>query len=91
MVKALTAMVRELRLGHGRNGLILANGGVLTYQHAVCLSSRPRPDESPYPSQNPLPPYIKDVPVPSISAQAEGEAIIEVGFLNFFSPSLSDV
>jgi len=91
LVKALTAMVRELRLGHGRNGLILANGGVLTYQHAVCLSSRPRPDESPYPSQNPLPPYIKDVPVPSISAQAEGEAIIEVGFLNFFSPSSSDV
>ena len=72
-------MVRELRSGKGHNGLILANGGVLTSQHAICLSSRPRQDGSTYPDRNPLPCHITDVPVPSISAQAEGEAIIEVG------------
>ena len=76
--QSLTAMVRELRNGNGQHGLILANGGVLTYQHVVCLSTRPRRDGSAYPDRNPLPPYLTDVPVPSISAQPEGEAVVEV-------------
>jgi hypothetical protein len=71
-------MTRQLRQGRGSNGLILANGGVVTYQHVICLSTQPRCDGSPYPDQNPLPDVITDVPVPPIDEQAEGEAIVEV-------------
>ncbi|MCJ1276724.1 hypothetical protein MMC21_004531 [Puttea exsequens] len=74
---ALTAMVRRLRQGRGRNGLILANGGVLTYQHVLCLSSQPRSDGLSYPTQNPLA-HDERVPAPSISIHAEGEARVEV-------------
>lgn len=77
-------MVRELRKGNGQTGLILANGGVLTYQHVLCLSTRPRQDGSNYPGSNPLPRYITDLHVPAITAHAEGEAItIEVRSLSF--------
>lgn len=79
-------MVRKLRTGPATNGLILANGGVLTYQHVVCLSSKPRRSSSSYPDRNPLPEVITDVPVPPIAAQAEGEATIEVS-LSFPSQS----
>ena len=71
-------MVRELRIGNSQTGLILANGGVLTYQHVLCLSKQPRQDGSNYPLSNPLPRYITDLPIPPITAHAEGEAIIEV-------------
>lgn len=47
-------MVRCLRArrcsGHERsNGLVLANGGVLTHENALCLSTRPRKNRTPYP------------------------------------------
>ena len=71
-------MVRELRKGNSKTGLILANGGVLTYQHVLCLSTQPRRGGSEYPLSNPLPRYITDLPAPSITAHAEGEAVIEV-------------
>jgi hypothetical protein len=69
-------MVRELRSGKGRNGLVLANGGVATYQHVVCLSTQPR--NSPYPVENPLPTILDDESVPPIDEKAVGEAVIEV-------------
>ena len=73
---ALTAMVRQLRAGKGRNGLVLANGGVVTYQHAVILSRAPR---SAYPAANPLPKMLEDGPVPQVVvAAASGEATVEV-------------
>ena len=91
ILQALTAMVRELRGGHGQNGLILANGGVLTYQHAICLSTRPRRDGSAYPDKNPLPSHVTDIPIPKITVQAEeGEAIIEVS-LSCALASLPDI
>lgn len=71
-------MVRRLRDGKERYGLILANGGTATYQHVVCFSSHPRKYGSPYPERNPLPDVITDVPFPLVDAQAEGDAIIEV-------------
>jgi hypothetical protein len=70
--------VRNLRRGKYRNGLILANGGVCTYQHVICLSSQPRKDGSLYPAKNPLPPVVTDWYVPPVDAQAEGVAIVEV-------------
>ena len=83
LLQALTAMVRQLRGGNGQNGLILANGGVLTYQHALCLSTRPRRNGSAYPDRNPLPSHVTDMPIPKPTVQASGEAIIEASPLSF--------
>lgn len=69
-------MVRELRKGKVQKGLVLANGGMVTYQHVVCLSTRPR--GSPYPDRNPLPKLLTEELVPTIDEKAEGEAVIEV-------------
>lgn len=71
-------MTRQLRAGKGKTGLVLANGGWVTYQHAVCLSSSPRSDGLPYPDTPPLPKYVTDVQIPEIAEQAEGDASIEV-------------
>lgn len=77
--QAITAMVRQLRQpGRPHNGLILANGGVVTYQHVIILSSSPRRDGTPYPARDPLPPVLTPDSTPSVDAQAEGEAVIEV-------------
>jgi hypothetical protein len=73
-------MARKLRAGDGTHGLILANGGVLTYQHVICLSSQPRADGQPYPTHNPLPSILEDDTAPTIAETAEGEAIIEVRY-----------
>jgi hypothetical protein len=74
-------MTRQLRDGKGRNGLILANGGVLSYQHVICLSTTGRAEGSPYPAEDPLPEWVTDLPVPAVVAKVEGneEATIEVG------------
>ncbi len=74
-------MTRQLRKGNGQTGLILANGGMVTYQHVVCLSSRPRLDGQPYPDHNPLPEYVTDVQVPAIEEKADGSATIEVSHM----------
>lgn len=71
-------MARQLRKGNGKIGLVLANGGLATYQAAVCLSSSPRRDGLPYPTSNPLPEVTADVHVPQVDEQAEGDAVIEV-------------
>lgn len=77
---ALTAMTRALRDGKGKTGLVMCNGGVLSYQHVVVLSKEPR-REGAYPQESPLPVRITDVPVPAIAAEAEGEAVVEVSFI----------
>ena len=71
-------MVGRMREGCYQNGLILANGGVLSYQHVVCLSTKPRRGKPAYPATNPLPEYINDVRVPEFVTKAEGEAVVEV-------------
>jgi hypothetical protein len=73
-------MVREIRKGRFQKGLVLANGGVVSYQHVVCLSSKPRSDGSPYPEKNPLPEQTTDWFVPEIEHPADGDARIEVCF-----------
>lgn len=75
-MKAITTMVKELRKGKVRNGLILANGGVATYQHVVILSNRP--GKSVYPARGPLPRILSDEVAPLVLESAEGEAVIEV-------------
>jgi len=72
---ALTEMVRRLRSSSATNGLVLANGGVLTYQHAVVLSSSPRRDGT-YPAAAPLPEML-DLPHIWVLEEVEGEAEVE--------------
>ena len=76
--QAITEMVRQLRKGNGKTGLVLANGGVVTYQHVVCLSSSPRRDGTPYPTSAPLPEMITDVQSPDVDEYADGDATVEV-------------
>lgn len=80
--QAITEMTRQLRQGNGQSGLVLANGGVMSYQHALCLSTRPRSGDSPYPTANPLGHYT-DVPETSIDEIAEGQATIETYTVEF--------
>lgn len=73
-------MTRQLRTGKGRNGLILANGGFMSYQHVICLSTMRGRDGAAYPEKEILPEFVTDVPVPPVSATVDGEqdATIEV-------------
>lgn len=73
---ALTEMTRQLRGGKGKRGLVLCNGGVLSYQYVVILSKEP--GQGAYALENPLPEVITDVQVPEIEREAQGEAIVEV-------------
>lgn len=72
---AITEIVRRLRKGSERNALILANGGFLSYQHAICLSVQPR--RTPYPDSRRFESGPSE-PIPPIDAEAEGKAQIEV-------------
>jgi hypothetical protein len=74
-------MVHELRKGKARNGLVLANGGTVTYQYVVCLSNKPR--NSPYPESNSLPDPLEDEEIPKVDEKAEGEVVIEVSFVSW--------
>ncbi|EDU50753.1 acetyl-CoA acetyltransferase [Pyrenophora tritici-repentis Pt-1C-BFP] len=80
---ALTEVTRRLREGKGRKGLVLCNGGVLSYQYVVVLSKEPRDEGVGYPTENPLPLQITDVPVPQILGDAEGEAVVETYTVEF--------
>lgn len=82
-MNALTEMTRELRKGKTRNGLVLANGGTVTHQHVVCLSTSSRKDGSFYPEKNPLPHLIDDVFCPPVDGHAEGEAVVETYTVEF--------
>lgn len=71
-------MTRQIRSRKIRNGLVLANGGVLSYQHAICLSSRPRKHGTPYPDSRAASDAIAKGAAPPVTTFAEGEARIEV-------------
>ncbi|KAL4807029.1 hypothetical protein BDV18DRAFT_136694 [Aspergillus unguis] len=81
---AITEITRQLRTRKGQskahNGLVLANGGVLSYHHTVILSTQPR--NSAYPGWNPLPTQLEEVH-PEIVEQAEGGAVIETYTVQF--------
>jgi hypothetical protein len=79
---AITEMTRQLRAGKGKKGLVLSNGGVLSYQYVNVLSKEPR-KEGAYPLENPLPEILQDVEVPEIAKEAEGEAIVETYTVEF--------
>lgn len=78
---AITEMSRQIRSNKVNNGLVLANGGVISYQHALCLSSRPRA-ASRYPDSR-----ISSATVigtsPPVDLFSEGEATIETYTVEF--------
>lgn len=80
---AIGEMVRELRERDAKHkhGLVLANGGNMTYQHVLILSSSP-PNHD-YPASNPLPEIITDVPVPKVVEEAQGKAVVETYTVQF--------
>ena len=78
MPKAINEMVRQLREGRGLHGLVLANGGVVTYEHTVCLSSQsPKPGWA-YPVHNSPIESAVSVPSPEIELHPSGLGVIEV-------------
>lgn len=81
---AITTVVRQLRekKDGARNALILANGGVLSYQHVICLSRQPRQGTVVYPAEAPLG-ETWDVPGPAIAEKADGEAVVETYTVDF--------
>lgn len=79
---AITEMTRQLRAGKGKKGLVLCNGGVLSYQYVVVLSKE-QGKEGAYPLGNPLPDVLEDVAVPELVMDAEGEAIVETYTVEF--------
>lgn len=80
---AFTHMTRYLRDGKGQNGLVFANGGVVTYQHAVCLSMEPPSTQQQYPVHNPLPKALAVLPDSSIEERPDGEAVVETYTVDF--------
>jgi hypothetical protein len=79
---ALTEMTRQLRAGKGNKGLVLCNGGVLSYQYVVVLSTEER-EKGAYPLENPLPEILQDGEVPVLADEAEGEAVVETYTVEF--------
>ncbi|KAL4875276.1 hypothetical protein BJY04DRAFT_224155 [Aspergillus karnatakaensis] len=83
---AITEITRQLRTRKhspkAQNGLVLANGGVLSYHHTVILSTQPR--SSAYPGWNPLPSQLEEVH-PVIKDEFEGSAagVIETYTVQF--------
>ena len=75
-MNALTEMTRQLRAGKGKRGLVLCNGGVLSYQFVNVLSREPVKGAQ-YPLENPLPEVLEGE-VPEIVERPEGEAVVEV-------------
>lgn len=79
-------MTRVIRTRQHQNGLVLANGGILSWQHALCLSSQPRRNTSTYVRSKVL--DNGDVSQgPVFTPTAQGEAVIEVrATLQSFAP-----
>jgi hypothetical protein len=71
-------VVRHIRSGLARNALVLANGGNVTYQHAICLAGEPKIGGGGYPVHQVLPENLEHLPRPVVDAHPKGEVIIEV-------------
>ncbi|KAJ5239860.1 hypothetical protein N7468_004479 [Penicillium chermesinum] len=81
ILKALVAMTRELRNSNKKNGLVVANGGFLTHEHAIILSSSaPRKFGLPLEQAHH---DVSAVGVPRFTEHAEGDAVIETYTVEF--------
>ncbi|KAL3486066.1 hypothetical protein BJX62DRAFT_242307 [Aspergillus germanicus] len=80
---AIAEMVRSLRANRSANanpkrtnGLVLANGGV-TYENAICLSTHPRVDGTPYATYESAISDLRSSCGANVLTAASGEATIE--------------
>lgn len=76
-------MVRQLRAHlnsshNSQHGLILANGGVLTHENAICLSTHSRLGSTPYPVDNPDAMDLPSTDGVVVLPTGSGKATIEV-------------
>jgi len=90
----MTRQLRDNKTKIGpKTGLVLANGGNLTYQHVIILSSKPPFWHNAIQRANTLPDVITDVPVPQMASRARGKAKLRYinikppHSLRFFLPS----
>ncbi|ORY08858.1 acetyl-CoA acetyltransferase, partial [Clohesyomyces aquaticus] len=82
-IHALTQMTRLLREGKGARALVLANGGVLSYQYVVVLGRRPR-EGGDYPQKNPLPDVLREGDVEcAVGDEVSGDAVVETYTVEF--------
>jgi hypothetical protein len=79
---ALTEMTRQIRAGKGEKGLVLCNGGVLSYQYAIVLGRQPR-KQGAYPLENALLEMLDDEQAPGLATDAHGEAVVETYTVEF--------
>lgn len=79
---AVTEMSRQLRARKAKNGLVLANGGFLSYQHALCLSSQPPREGSPYPDSRGSSSAVVGTLAP-VEPFVQGEAVVETYTVQF--------
>lgn len=79
---AITEMSRKLRARTAKTGLVLANGVVLSYQHALCLSSEPRREGLAYPDSRGSSGAVVGVLAP-VEPFAQGEAVVETYTVQF--------
>ncbi|MFV3077106.1 hypothetical protein [Niveispirillum fermenti] len=77
MTHAAAAMVERLRAGAG-TGLIVANGGYATHNHAIALSSRP-PAANPFPQEYDVQADADALrgPAPDLLEMYEGPGVLE--------------
>ena len=71
-------MTKSIRAGQYRKGLVLANGGWLTYEWAVVLAKTPRADGAAYSAKAVLPKENTDIPIPPLAEFANGPCTVEV-------------
>lgn len=82
-------MSRQIRSGKIQHGLVLANGGVLSYQHAICLSSKRGTSGDIYAdSRIGSDAVVGGALALSVRAFAEGAAVVEVSMIFSFLPKL---
>ena len=80
---SITHMTRFLRERKGKNGLVLANGGVVTYQHSLCLSTLPPSTEDVYPERNLIPENCTSLDTSAIDEDPHGKAVVETYTVDF--------
>ncbi|EPE04425.1 acetyl- acetyltransferase [Ophiostoma piceae UAMH 11346] len=73
---AMVEMARRIRRGMAQNGMVVANGGVLTHHYSLIFSTSPRSSSLVYP-MNPLPSDMEVRFVPPLEEVAEGAATLE--------------
>lgn len=92
-VVEMTRRLRKLQNCHeASNGLVLANGGVLTTENVICLSTHPSKSYKAYPLEDKILELVAGPPLKSVVK--DEAAMVEVGISGLFewlSPLTDDI